>query len=169
MRHSVMLMVAAIGLTGCATMAAPGPVSPQDAFRHRASTSELVLFWNCLRPESSLLRVEGMAQNPWQPQPVGYLTFKLVGVDAQERITAQATGAARDLRLSTNQVSPFRLALKTAGTEVRFDLYYDYQFQPESDMGALSAGPSVGRAPLHVRAQTHLVRNACSDTEHLAR
>jgi hypothetical protein len=102
-----------------------------------------------------------VAQNPWQAQPIQYLEFELVGVDAQERMTAQATGAARDLQIRTNQSAPFRLTLKTAGAEVRFDLYYNYHFYEELEMGAtmgvLVAGPPMVSPRLLTQSQTFLV------------
>ena len=119
-----------------------------------------------------MLRVVGEAQNPWQVQPIQYLEFDLVGVDAQERTTAQTTGAPRDLQIRTNQRSPFELTLKTAGAEVRFDLYYNYRFYEEFDMsatmGVRSPGPR-GRPPL-VRANANLAGTGCLPAiQHLAR
>jgi len=96
-----------------------------------------------------------------------------VGVDAQERTTAQATGAARDLQIRTNQSSPFDLTLKTAGTEVRFDLYYNYRWHEEFDtsatMGVLVAGPPMASPRLLAQTQTFLTRDVCSPSQHLAR
>ena len=146
LRHLGFVSILTILLTACAVTDMPqGSVTggTLETFAHRVATSEVVLVWNCLQSESGLLRVVGEAQNPWQAQPIQYLEFELVGVDAQERTTAQATGAARDLQIRTNQSSPFDLTLKTAGTEVRFDLYY-YRFHEEVEMGAtmgLSGGP----------------------------
>jgi hypothetical protein len=139
------------------------------AFDHRVATSELILFWNCLQPEAGLLRVVGEAQNLWQAQPIGYLELQLVGVDAQDRQTAQAAGRARDIQILTNQRSPFQLDLRTAGTEVRFDLYYRYQFHHEFDTSARLAGPLVTGPRLLAQTQNQLARDVCSPTQHLAR
>jgi len=145
------------------------PGSPPEAFAHRVATSEVVLLWNCLEPEPGLLRVEGVAQSPWQAQPIGYLEFELVGVDGQERTTAETAGAARDLQIYTNQSTSFQLALKRTGTEVRFDLYYRYRFHEEFDVSALLAGPPVAGPRLLAQTRTFLVRDVCGATQHRAR
>jgi hypothetical protein len=113
--------------------------------------------------------VEGVAQNPWQAQPVRYLEFELVGVDAHERTTAETSGTARDFQIHTNQSTPFQLALKPAGTETRFDLYYHYRFNEEFDTSALVAGPPMAAPRLFAQVQRFLVRDVCGDTQHRAR
>ena len=176
-RHFLIGMALVMSLAGCAAMEAPesgsGRGLPPEALAHRVATSEVVLLWNCVEPEPGLLRVEGVAQSPWQAQPIRYLEFQLVGVDAQERTTAQTAGAARDVQLFTNQSTPFQLVLKTAGTEVRFDLYYDYRFNEGFDIGAtqgvLVAGPPMAGPRLFAQTHTYLVRDACGATQHRAR
>jgi hypothetical protein len=172
-RHSLMVVAVVMALAGCAAMEAPGsgagPGLPPEAYAHRVATAEVVLLWNCLEPEPGRLRVAGIAQNPWQAQPIGYLEFTLLGVDAQERTTAETTGAARDLQIYTNTNTSFQLELKPAGTEVRFDLYYHYRFHEEFDMGALVAGPPMAGPRLLAQTQTFLVRDVCGATQHRAR
>jgi hypothetical protein len=146
-----------------------GPGLPPEAYTHRVTTSEVVLLWNCSEPEPGLLRVAGIAQNPWQAQPIGYLEFTLLGVDAQDRTTAETAGAARDLQIYTNTSSSFQLELKPAGTEVRFDLYYHYRFHEEFHMGALVAGPPMAGPRLLAQTQTFLVRDVCGATQHRTR
>jgi hypothetical protein len=112
-----------------------------------------------------------VAHNPWQAQPIGYLQLQIVGVDAGGRETAEAAGKARDLHILTNQRSPFQLELRTIGTEVRIDLYYQYLFNQEWESGALLlAGPPVAGLRLYAQStNTNMVRDACSPTQHLAR
>jgi hypothetical protein len=172
-RHFVCVAALAMCLVGCAAMESPEksalPTEPPEPFAHRVATSEVVLLWNCLQPEPGLVRVVGEALNPWQAQPIGFLEVQLVGVDAQDRQMAQATGRARDIQILTNQRSPFQLDLWTTGTEVRFDLYYRYQFHDEWDTSARLAGPArIGPQRL-AQTQTQLARDICSPTQHLAR
>ena len=173
LRHLGFVAILTGVLTACAMTDMPQGGGTLETFAHRVATSEVVLLWNCLETEPGLLRVVGEAQNPWQAQPIQYLEFDLVGVDAQERTTAQATGAARDFQIRTNQRSPFELTLKTAGTEVRFDLYYNYRFHENVDFGAtrgvLVVGPPMASPRLLAQTQTNLVRDVCSPTQHLAR
>ena len=170
-RHCLMVVALVMSLAGCAAMEAPGsgtrPGLPPEAFAHRVATSEVALLWNCLESESGLLRVEGVART-WQEQPIRFLEFDLVGVDAHERTTAQTAGEARDLQIFTNQSTSFQLALKRAGTEVRFDLYYRYRFNDEYDMGALVAGPPTAAPRLLAQTRTFMVRDVCGATQHRA-
>ena len=167
-RHALLLVVVAMGVTSCVTVDTPGTGAPPEGYAHRAATSDVVLLWNCLEPASGLRRVEGVAQNPWQAQPIGYLELQLVGVDAQGRQTAVAAGKARDIQILTNQQSPFQLDLRPTGTEVRFDLFYQYRFNQEYD-AALVAGPPLVGPRLYAQTNTNMVRDICSPTQHLAR
>ena len=161
-----------MSLVGCAAMDASerGSMSaaPPETFTHRVATSELILLWNCLQPESGQLRLEGVAKNPWAAEPIQYLEFELVGMDGQERKTARGAGAARDLQILTNQSSPFQLELKTAGTEVRFDLYYNYRFRSDFDTSARLAGPPLAGPRLLAQTSTFMVRDACGAAQHPA-
>ena len=173
LRQSVVIGIVLLSLAGCTSVEAPGrsalsPASP-ESFAHRVATSEVVLRWNCFVPGPGVLRVEGIGQNPWQAQPIQYLEFELVGVDAQERTTARTTGAAPNSHLMTNQSTPFQLELKTAGTEVRVDLYYHYRFEQEYDSSARLAGPPMPSPRLLAQTQTFLARDACGATQHRAR
>ena len=175
LRHLGFVSILTVVLTACAVTDMPqgsGTGGTPEAFAHRVATSEVVLVWNCLQPDPGLLRLVGEVQNPWQAQPVQYVEFELLGVDAQARTTAKATGTARDLQIRTNQRSPFELTLKTAGTEVRVDLYYNYRFHEEFDQsattGVLVAGPPMATPRLLAQTQTFLVRDVCSPNQHLA-
>ena len=167
-RNAVLLLVVAMGVTSCVAVDTAGTGAPPDAFTHRAANSEVVLLWNCLQPASGVLRVEGVARNPWQAQPIRYLEVQVVGVDAQGRQTAEAAGKARDIQLFTNQQSPFQVDLRTAGAEVRFDLYYQYLFNYEYDTALLAGPPMVGPRR-YAQTHTNMVRDVCSPTQHLAR
>lgn len=171
MRHAVLFVGMAMAVTACAAVDTPGTGVPLEAFTHRVANSEVVLRWNCLQPASGLLRVEGVAHNPWQAQPIGHLELQVVGVDAEGRQTGEAAGKARDLQILTSQRSPFQLDLKTTGTEVRVDLYYQYLFNQEWESGALLvAGPPMAAPRRYAQStNTNMVRDACSPTQHLAR
>jgi hypothetical protein len=166
-RCAVLLLIA-MAVTSCVAVDTVGTGMSPEAFTHRAATSEVVLLWTCLQPASDLLRVEGVARNPWQAQPIRYLELQVVGVDAQGRQTAEVAGKARDFQIFTNQQSPFQLDLRTAGAEVRFDLYYQYLFDQEYDT-AMVAGPPMVGPRLHAQTNTNMVRDVCSPTQHLAR
>lgn len=158
----------ALTLSACASPAERPPLYSPGTYAHRVASSHLVLYWNCVRPEPGILRVEGVAQNPWSSQEVRFLEIELVGVDGRERTVSHAKGAAQDILIHTNQVSPFRMELRPAGSEVRFDLYYEYRFQ-DVEMEARLSGPHVGAPRLLAQTQRFLARDACSEAQHRTR
>ncbi len=81
------------------------------------------------------------------------MELNLVGVDSQGGTVSQAATSLPDIAPWINQISPFHMRLQTVGSEVRFDLYYQYY-------------PGTPRFGL---AQRNFVRDACSPTQHLAR
>ncbi len=114
------------------------------------------------------MRLEGTARNPWYSQDVRFLEFDLFGVDQDDRSVSSAHAAAPNFMLGTNQITRFALVLRTTGREARYDLVYRYRFNEMEEMSARLAGPLT-----HLRLAQSLVQNvvrdACSDTQHLAR
>ena len=172
--RSMVAAVFVVGMAGCASLQSPEmtggqpPASP-DAFAHRAASSHVVLYWNCARPTPAVLRVDGIARNPGESQAVRSLQLELVGVDTRGRTVSEVQGEARDSAIRTNQTSPFLLNLRTKGDEVRFDLYYDYQFSEGDLMDAMLAGPPLVPSRLLSQGNRMLVRDACSESQHRAR
>jgi hypothetical protein len=114
----------ALALGGCAATG-PGPGLDQTEYAHKATRGQVQLYWNCERPEPGLLVVAGYAVSPYT-SPVQDLKFRLEGVDAGRVPVSQATGAAQTYLIHLMERDPFRVALRTTGTEVRFDLTYTY-------------------------------------------
>ncbi len=171
--RSVLVAVAALGLVGCAAGAGVGSAVPSGAaqpagYAHRASTSDVVLYWNCTRPEPEVLRLGGIAQSPWEAEPIGSLRFELVGVDAKGHTISEARAEADENQLGTNQSTPFRLALPTSGREVRFDLFVQYYFTQPTVTSRLAGAP-VPLPWLLADTMRSVIRDACSETQHLAR
>lgn len=166
---AVLMLTLAVG---CAALEMPEavrskpPIYPPDHYSHRVGGHPIVLYWNCARPESGVLRFEGVAHNPSAPE-VRFVELELVGVDARDRDVSQAAVALPDILLHTNQISPFQLDLRLAGTEVRFDLFYQYWFQENGDR-LLPASPAGGQALL-ARQQRFMARDVCSETQHRVR
>lgn len=167
-----LLILLGIGVVACAAdgtlkqsaMTAP---YPPPGYAHTVS-AHVALYWNCSTPESGRLQVEGVAVNPWSDQPIKLLQFDLVGVDGRDRVVSEAKADARDIQIFTNQSSPFGLDLKTGGSEVRYDLFYQYRFQ-EGDHGAWMARVSTGPFLLAQQTNRFMVRDACSETQHRVR
>ena len=111
---------------GSPTAMGAGQADPLTAFPHRVGTTHVTLYWDCQHPEPGLLRLEGVAQNPYFSE-VRSLELELVGVDAMGRVVSHAKAAIPEIVLRTRQYSAFRLDLRTVGKEVRFDLYYSYR------------------------------------------
>ncbi len=175
-RHFLLVMAVAVSLGACTpldarqTLETQRSVYPPAAFSHRVGTTQVVLYWNCLRPDTGVLRMDGVAHSPYF-SAVRSLEFELVGVDANDRIVSEAKGATRDYVLRTNQVSPFQLDVTAVGSEVRFDLYYHYRSQEnlrsQGNLGTIVAGPLMGGRILLVQATNRfLARDVCSETQH---
>jgi len=169
-RHSFMTTMLAVSLTACTSLGAQQasdslrPVYPPAAFSHRVGTMQVLLYWNCLRPEPGVLRLEGVIQSAYASE-VRYPEFDLVGLDANERVVSEAEGATQDLVIRTNQISPFQLNLRTVGSEVRFDLFYQYQSR-ENRRSLLAGTPVVGARLIAPAGTRFLVRDVCSETQH---
>ena len=144
------------------------PPYPPPGFAHTSGSSPVVLYWNCARAESGLVRLEGHAFNPWSSQPIGYLEFDLVGVDERERSLSEATMYAADIMLYTNQSTPIALEVRPTGGEQRFDLYYRYRFQ-DGGRDNFLAGAGSTFPILATRLNQFRIRDACSDAQHRAR
>jgi hypothetical protein len=168
------LLVLGLALSACATDGTFKPLAdtstpyPPSGYTHTVESSHVVLYWNCARPEASALRLEGLAFNPWSDEPVRFLTFALEGVNAEERAVSSAEGEAQDIQIRTNQSTPFQLDLRTAGSEARFDLFYEYQFQDRGH-GSVVTSLDWDGPVLFAQTTQFLVRDACSDTQHLVR
>ncbi len=160
----VLACAAAALLVGCATPSTR--VDAPAAFAHRTAGPHAELYWACSQPETGLLRVDGVAQNPWGNEPIRFIELELVGVDATDRMTAGASGSVQDILLHTNQQSPFRLDLRTTGREVRYDLYYQYRYdEPEFD----AALRPVALPRLAQQFHRYMVRDACASGKHRSR
>ncbi len=140
-------------------------VDPTAGFTNRVSSNQVVLYWNCTRPEPDILRVEGVAHNPWSSQAIRFLELDLVGVDDRDRQVSATSAALPAILLWTNEVSAFRLDLKTAETETRFDLYYQYRFN-DGGSRMFAGSPGAGPRRLAQQLRRFLVRDVCSETQH---
>lgn len=171
--RSGLLLLLGIGVSACAADGTWRPpvaeptLYPPDVFSHQVASSHVVLYWNCARPEPGLLRLEGVAHNPWGQQEVRFLELEVVGVDGRERAVSQAATAIPDFLLRTNEISPFRRELRMAATEVRFDLFYQYRFQ--DDGGRFMAGAPVRVPRLLAQSHRFMARDGCSETQHRVR
>ncbi len=101
---------------------------PPPGFAHEVSAVAIELFWNCTRPQTDTLRVDGLAFNLWSAANVRRLKLSLVGVNAREASVSEISSDAQSFLLGTMRSTPFQLDLKTTGSEVRFDLFYQFQY-----------------------------------------
>lgn len=159
-------------LAGCATDGMP-PSSmigiepyPPPGLPHRVASSHVELYWKCDRVEPNMMRLDGMARNPWSSQEVRFLEFDLVGVDQDGRKVSDVHATAPNYLLGTNQTTRFQLTLRRTGREARYDLHYQYLFQ-DFEIDARVAGPPM-RPQVAQSAFLFMIRDACSDTQHRA-
>ena len=112
-----------------------------DSYAHRVSDEVVALYWNCSRPAPGMVRLEGMANNPFYAQPIQDLEFRLYGVNAQGSDVSRAWGRSQAFLIYMNSPSPFTIDLRTQGSEVRYDMVYSYRLQqPPGGTRALVAG-----------------------------
>lgn len=143
---------------------APQPITFPAVFSHRVSTTQVVLYWNCVRAEADQVRLAGLAYSPYFSD-VRDLQFDLVGVDSKDRVVSEVRGEPRDVALGLNRTSPFQLTLRTTGKEVRFDLYYGYRSQ--GGLRSHLAGPPVADSTLVAQTQNRfMARDVCFETQH---
>jgi hypothetical protein len=146
---------------------------PVQEGTHTVESSQVVLYWNCARPDPGRLRVEGAAVSPSSEEPVQFLGFDLVGMDGDGHTISSARIDARNSRLRTNQPALFTIDLRTTGTEQRFNLYYQYVFEDRGHNPFFSMAAWDGAVPSHhpplflAWTNQFMVRDACSPTQHL--
>jgi len=129
-------------------------IYPPAMFGSSVSAPDLTIYWNCARPDPTLVQVDGVAQNT-SGDHVRFVQFEVVGIDAGGKAVSGGQGSLRATVLYLNQTSPFSIQAKSTGTEVRFDLYYRYQVQGFADGGT---GSGAG----------FFARDVCSPTQHRA-
>lgn len=134
---------------------------------HRVSTPHVELSWRCLRPEPGLLLFDGLVRNPSQAQPVRYFAAELSGIDAAGRTVSAGRGETADSVIRTQVTSPIRISLREAGREVRYDLFYRYDYQEMDDVSyrLASAAPAGFLTALR---EGFMVRDACNPAAHRA-
>lgn len=170
------LLVLGLVLSACAAdgtfrpLASTSTPYPPSGYKHTVQSSHVVLYWNCTQPEAGVLRLDGVAFNPWMGAPVQYLEFEVEGVDAVAGSVSEGKAAARDIQIHTNQSTPFRIDLRTTGKEVRYDLYYQYRMNEGEGSNRIDASLDWDGPVLFAQQNRRFsVRDACSDTQHLAR
>jgi hypothetical protein len=166
------LVLLGMGLFACTSAKMGGQSGwglpyPPPGYAHHVGSHALELFWNCTRPEPNVLRMDGVAANPFSGADVLFLKFELAGVDAQGREVSSAHFESPNIQIWMDESAAFRLDLPTTGQEVRVDLFYEYGFHMDDEISLLAA---VGDVPLLLaQGARNVVRDACSDTQHLAR
>ncbi len=152
----VLVFVAAACAPGGPAQSVPvqPPLYPPAVFAHRVSTTDVTVYWNCAQPEPGALYLDGVVQNTGAGE-VRFVEVEIVSVDARDRTIASLRTAVPDVVIQTNQMSPFRLGLRTVGAEARIDLYYEYRVRSPFGMGVSRMSPERFRA-----------RDVCSESQH---
>ena len=144
------LLLAACATTGTFRVPASGPGNyPPVVYAHRVGGEDVEIYWNCTQPEPGLVEIDGVVQNVGG-RDVKFMELNLVGVDSRDYSVSEATTALPEIDLTINETSPFQMRLRAIGSEVRFDLYYQYY--------------SSSRTGFPHR---NFARDACSPAQHL--
>ncbi len=132
--HAMTLAILVVALAACGTAQ---PMPDFNSFQHRVTDGTVALYWNCSRPGSGVVRVAGVANNPYYPAPIQDLEFRLYGVTAQGNNVSRARASAQDYMIEMNSPSTFTIDLKTQGGENRYDLVYSYMMAARGLRGAM--------------------------------
>jgi len=148
------LAVLALALAACAGGASSMNLN-FDSYAHKVTDGTVALYWNCSRPAPGLVRVEGVANNPYSPVGLEDLEFRLYGVNAGGRTVSRARASTKAYVIEPNAPSPFSIDLRTRGGEARFDLVYSYMLA-----GGIGGGPGFGAGG--GGEQQNMARNVCA-------
>ncbi len=141
--YAMTLAILAVALAGCG-MATPMP--DFNSFAHTVSDNVVVLYWNCSRPSPGVVRVAGYANNPYSPDAIQDLEFRIYGVSAQGGNVSRGRGSAQAYMIYTNQPTPFTIDLNSVPGEVRYDMTYSYMLPVVGRIAIVTGGERQGYA-----------------------
>jgi hypothetical protein len=129
--------------------------APGREFPHRVTDGTAELRWDCTRTEAGEVRIEGVANNPFFPQPIKDFQVQVYEVGANEVSVLRASASAHDVLIQANSLSPFEVAFKPAGPAARYDFVYLYRIEESKhtarggDQRSLARNicPDIGRGP----------------------
>jgi hypothetical protein len=116
-------------VTMCLVACGPNKMSiaPAREFPQRVTDGRAELRWDCSRTEAGEVRIEGVANNPFFPQPIRGLQVQVFGVDTNGVSVQRTSARTRDFLIRTNAPSPFEATFMPLSTDVRYDLMYVYR------------------------------------------
>ena len=121
------LVLLTMGLVACG----PARMStvPGREFPYRVTDGMAELRWDCTRTETGEVRIEGVANNPFFPQPIKDLQVQVYEVGVNDVSVLRASANAREVLIQANSRSPFEVAFKPAGRAARYDFVYVYRIE----------------------------------------
>jgi len=143
--------VAALALAACANVNV-AMNAPEDNYAFTVTDSTVNVSWNCVKSQPSVLTVSGVFTNPTSSVPAQDVDITVYGIGNTGRTVSQAKASTKDWLIQTMQSSPFVVTLNLTGTEVRYDLKYEYQMGTGGggQWGSFNAGD-----------QSNMKMNAC--------
>jgi hypothetical protein len=155
---ALLLLLPAL-LTACGGMKTASSMDVNfSSYAHQVTDGKVALYWNCSKPEPGVVRVQGVANNPYMMSPIQDLEFRLYGVSAQGYTMARARADAKDYWIQPNSPSPFTINIQTQGVAVRFDLGYSYMLSGDTGGGGRFGGGDSTSAETQ-----NMARNICAD------
>jgi hypothetical protein len=73
-----------------------------------------------------VLTAEGVAVQPGYPSPTRDLKFTLEGLNGRGTVVSKGEATAKDYVMHQMEHNPFRVSVRSVGTETRFILTYTY-------------------------------------------
>jgi hypothetical protein len=121
------LVLLTMGLVACGP--ARMSTGPERAFSYRVTDGTAELLWDCTRTAAGEVRIEGVANNPFFPQPIKDVQVQVYGVEANRASVLRASASVRDVLIQPNARSPFEVTFQPAGSEARYDFAYAYKIE----------------------------------------
>jgi hypothetical protein len=117
--------VVALALAACANVNV-AMNAPEADYAFTVTDSTVNVSWNCIKSQPTVLTVSGIFTNPTSSVPAQDVDITVYGIGTTGRTVSQAKASTKDWLVQTMQSSPFVVTLNLTGTEVRYDLKYEY-------------------------------------------
>ena len=145
------LILAALTAAACANVNV-AMNAPEDNYAFKVTDSTVNVSWNCIKGQPNILTVSGLFTNPTAPVSARDVDITVYGIGSNGRTVSQAKASTKDWLVQTMQSSPFVVTVNLTGTEVRYDLKYEY---------TMGEGGGGKWGSFNSGDQTNMKMNAC--------
>jgi hypothetical protein len=147
---AVTLLLLPALLAGCAGMKGASSMNIDfSKYAHQVTDGTVALYWNCTRPSPGIVRIEGVANNPWVMSPLQDLLLRFYGYSAQGATLVRASTMPKEYWIQPNAPSPFTVNLETKEAVAKVDLAYSYMLAAIGGGGGRGGGGGSSTSAEH--------------------